>query len=173
MSRTLRSVCVEAPVLAHGGRHLLPDLLEERLELAHAFAIRHGTVARDHAVVALHRQHAVERADPLLDAAAGLEIDVRVAVVEEQIAEMEDAVLDEEYHQIAARVAAPQVARTQRLAAERDLVGRVEGLVGERLGGGAAPVAGVEGVDQFARALRRDDARAAGKPGFPWVWSPW
>ena len=73
---------------------------------------------------------------------------------------MEDAVFDEERDQVAARVAASQVAGAHRLAAERDLVGRVEGFVGERFGRGAAPVAGVEGVEQFAGALRRDDARA-------------
>ena len=80
--------------------------------------------------------------------------------MKKQIAEVDDAVLDEEHDQIAAGVAAADEGSAHRLAADGDLVTGVEGLVRHRRGGRAGPVAGVEGVHQILGALRRDDAGA-------------
>jgi hypothetical protein len=111
-------------------------------------------VSGDHAVE-IERHHAIERRVPFAQRAARFEIHAGIAPVEEEVAGVQHAVLDEQHHQVAARVAAPEVLEANRLAAHREIVDLLEGLVRERARGAALPIGSVEVQQVVARALRR------------------
>jgi hypothetical protein len=80
---------------------------------------------------------------------------------------VQHAVLDEQHHQVAPRVAAAEVLEPDGLAAHFQLVGCLEGLVRKRAGGRAVPVWRVEVQQVVARPLRRQHLGARGEGGVP------
>jgi hypothetical protein len=102
----------------------------------------------------------VERRGPLAHRAAGLEVDVRVDAVPEEVARLQHAVLDEEDDEIAVGVAASRVEHAHGLAADRELLLRVEDEVREKLARRLVlPEVGVERLQMLERLRGGDHLR--------------
>ena len=107
----------------------LREFSDKALKLEQTGPICHGAVARND-LIKVQGEHSVERLRPLLYRATRLEIDVRITAIEEEIARVEDAIFDEEHHEVASCVAASQVEGADRLAADPQFVPVCEQIVG-------------------------------------------